>query len=93
MRTYEAMCVLRVEEDAFQRGKDAVRAELTKLGATVVKEEDMGQRTLSYPIKDVHQAHYFYFVVEMDPDNARKVEDAVRLFEDLLRFMMVRQES
>ena len=93
MRTYEAMCVLRVEEDAFQRGKEAVRGELTKLGGTIVKEEDMGQRTLAYPINDVYQGHYFYFVVQMDPEQARLVEHAVRLFDDLLRFMMVRQEG
>jgi len=87
------MCVFRVEDEVFQRGKDAVRAELIKLGATVTKEEDMGQRTIAYPIKDQNQAHYFYFVVEMDPEKAHQVEDAVRLFDELLRFMMVRQES
>ena len=93
MRTYEAMCVLRVEDEAFNRGRDAVREELKKLGATIAKEEDMGVRTLAYQIKNVNQAHYFYFVVEMDPEQAHKVEDAVRLFYDLLRFMMVRQEK
>ena len=93
MRTYEAMCVLRVEDEAFQRGKEAVRAELQKLDATVVKEEDMGQRTLAYPIQNETQAHYFYFVVEMEPEKAHQAEQAVKLFEELLRFMMVRQEQ
>ena len=93
MRKYEAMCVFRAEDDAFTRGKDAVRTELTKLSAKVVKEEDMGQRTLAYPIKNVNQGHYFYFVVEMDPENARQAEDSVKLLDELLRFMMVRQEK
>jgi small subunit ribosomal protein S6 len=93
MRIYEAMCVFRVDEDSFQRGKDAVRKELEKLGASIAKEEDMGQRTLAYPIKDQNQAHYFYFVTEMEPEKAHQVEDAVRLFDELLRFMMVRQDS
>lgn len=93
MRTYEAMCVLRVEEEVFQRGKDAVREELKKLDANILKEEDMGQRTLAYPVQNVHQAHYFYFVVEMDPEKAHQVEQTVKLFDELLRFMMVRQES
>jgi len=91
MRTYEAMCVLRVEDEVFTRGRDAVREELKKLDATITKEEDMGVRTLAYPIKDATQAHYFYFVVEMDPEKAHLVESAVKLFEELLRFMMVRQ--
>jgi len=29
----------------------------------------------------------------MEPEKAHQMEDAVRLFEDLLRFMMVRQEK
>ena len=93
MRTYEAMCVLRAEEDAFQRGKDAVRNELVKLDATILKEEDMGQRTLAYPIQDATQAHYYYFVVSMETEKARQADHAVRLIDELLRFMMVRQEA
>jgi len=93
MRTYEAMCVFRAEDDAFTRGKDAVRKELTALGATVAKEEDMGQRSLAYPIKNVNQGHYFYFVVEMEPENAHQAEQSVKLLDELLRFMMVRQEA
>ncbi len=93
MRTYEAMCVFRAEDDSFTRGKDAVRKELTKLEATVAKEEDMGQRSLAYPIKGVHQGHYFYFVVEMDPEKAHQAEESVKLLDELLRFMMVRQEK
>ena len=93
MRTYEAMCVFRAEDDSFTRGKDAVRKELTDLGASVVKEEDMGQRSLAYPIKNVHQGHYFYFVVEMEPEKAHQAESSVKLLDELLRFMMVRQEK
>lgn len=93
MRTYEAMCVFRPEDEVFTRGKDAVRKELLALDATVVKEEDMGQRTLAYPIKDCVQGHYFYFVVEMDPEKAHQTEQAVKLLDELLRFMMVRQED
>ena len=91
MRTYEAMCVFRAEDDSFTRGRDAVRNELTKLEATVAKEEDMGQRSLAYPIKGVHQGHYF--VVEMDPEKAHQAEESVKLLDELLRFMMVRQEK
>lgn len=93
MRTYEAMCVFRPEDEVFSRGKDAVRQRLLDLGAQIAKEEDMGQRTLAYPIKDCVQGHYFYFVVEMDPEKAHQTEESVRLLDELLRFMMVRQEE
>ena len=93
MRTYEAMCVFRADTDVFTRGKDAVRNELTKLDAKILKEEDMGQRTLAYPIKTETQGHYFYFVAEMDPEKAHQAPASVELLDELLRFMVVRQES
>ena len=93
MRTYEAMCVFRAETDSFTRGKDGVRAELTKLDSKIVKEEGMGQRTLAYPIKNESQGHYFYFVAEMDPEKAQQAPKAVELLEELLRFMVVKQEK
>ncbi|WP_455382656.1 30S ribosomal protein S6 [Salinispira pacifica] len=93
MRTYEAMCVFRSEDEIFSRGKDVVREELVKLDGKIVKEEDMGQRSLAYPIKKANQAHYYYFVVEMGPDKAHQIEQALKLKTELLRFLMVRRDS
>lgn len=93
MRTYEAMCVFRADPETFKAGVETVRAELQKLDATIEKEEDMGVRTLSFPIKKELQAHYFYFVCKMDPEKAHQAEQATRLKSELLRFLMVRQDD
>ena len=93
MRTYEAMCVFRTDPEAFASGVEAVREALVKLDAKIDKEEDMGVRTLAYPIKNEIQAHYFYFVCEMEPAKAHTIEDAVRLKGELLRFLMVRRDG
>ncbi len=93
MRTYEAMCVFRADPEVFSTGKDVVREALVKLGADIQKEEDMGVRTLAFPIKNQLQAHYFYYVCSMDPEKAHETEDALRLKEELLRFMMVRRDD
>ncbi len=93
MRTYEAVCVFRPEGEAFSRGRDNVREELKGLGATIVKEEDMGERSLAYPIQKQNRAHYFIYIVEMDPEKANSTEDELRHNEDILRFLMVRQEQ
>ncbi len=92
-RRYEAVCVFRPEDEAFTKGKEAVRAELQGLGAAFVKEDDMGQRTFAYPIKKLNQGHYYIFFVDMEPEQAHQVEAALKHKEDLLRFLMVRQEK
>ncbi|MEX2444398.1 MAG: 30S ribosomal protein S6 [Alkalispirochaeta sp.] len=93
MRTYEAMCVFRADQETFNSGVEAVRAELNKLGATIDKEEDMGVRTLAFPIKKELQAHYYYYVCQMEPEQAHQTEAPMRLKNQLLRFLMVRQDD
>lgn len=93
MRSYEAVCVFPPEDDAFKSGTESVRTELQNLGAQISKEEDMGQRTLAYPIKKHNQAHYYLFVVEMDPEKAQQTEDHLKVRVDMLRFLMVRQDG
>ncbi len=93
MRTYEAMCVFRADQDVFSAGVESVREELKTLGAEIEKEEDMGTRQLAYPIKKQIQAHYYYYVCKMDPEAAHKTEHALRLQEALLRFLMVRRDD
>lgn len=93
MRTYEAMCVFRADQETFNSGVEAVRAELSKLGATIEKEEDMGVRTLAFPIKKELQAHYYYYVCKMEPEQAHQTEAPMRLKNQLLRFLMVRQDD
>jgi small subunit ribosomal protein S6 len=87
------MCVFRADQETFNKGVETVRAELTKLGAQIQKEEDMGIRTLAFPIQKQLQAHYYYYVCTMDPDNAHQTEHALRLKEELLRFLMVRKDD
>lgn len=93
MRKYEAMCVFRADAEIFKQGVESVRQELIDLGAKIEREEDMGQRTLAYPIQKELQGHYFYFVVEMDSEVAHRTEKPMRLKSELLRFMMVRQDD
>lgn len=93
MRTYEAMCVFRADAEIFNAGVETVREELIKLNAQIVKEEDMGIRQLAYPIKNQLQAHYYYYVCSMDPAAAHQIESALRLKDQLLRFMMVLRDE
>lgn len=93
MRNYEAMCVFRPEDEVFRTGVEQIREELKGFGGEIEREEDMGQRALAYPIKKIPQAHYYYYVVKMDPEQAHQTEKKLRMRDELLRFMMVRQDA
>lgn len=93
MRHYEVACVFRQEDDVYNRGREMVRNELVGLGAVITGEEDMGQRALAYPVKKETRGHYLVFVVEMEPDKAKKIEDTLRLKTELLKVMVVNKEK
>ncbi len=93
LKTYEAMCVFRPEDETFSRGKDEVRSELEGLGAKIVKEDDMELRTLAYPINGCEQGHYYLYVFEHDPAQVQGVDRALKFKPDLIRFLVVRQEE
>ncbi len=93
MRTYEVACVFHGDDVVFNRGKEAVKAELIKLGAQILGEEDMGQRNLAYPIKKETRGHYWIYFVDMDPAKAKQIEHAVRLTSELLRVLVIKKDG
>ncbi len=90
MRTYEAACVFRSEEDLFTSGKKEILSHITELGAESISEHDMGVRMLSYPIKNQLDAHYLVFKFTMEPDKAHQIEKNVALIENLIRILVIR---
>ena len=93
MKTYEAVCIFRAEEDKFSLARDAVRNALVGLEAQEVKEDDMQVRTFAYPIAKQYQGHYWLYTFNMNTDKAHQIEEAVRLIPDLLRILVTRKED
>ena len=57
MRKYELTAIFPAKEDVIKEGNEAVRAELAKHNATIVKEDDMNERELAYEIKKNKRGH------------------------------------
>ncbi len=93
MRRYEVACLFRQEEDTFNRGREMVKNELTGLGAVLSGEEDLGQRLLAYPVKKETRGHYLIYMVEMEPAQAHKIEDTLRLKTELLKVMVIKKDT
>ena len=93
MRTYEVVFIFRQEIDHFTKGLDFVRNELKNHGANIVKEEDMGERNLAYPIKKQDRAHYILLNVEFDPSKVNEIDKSFKLQTEILKFLFIVQEA
>ncbi|TFG82486.1 MAG: 30S ribosomal protein S6 [Spirochaetales bacterium] len=93
MRTYELMTIFPTEEEIYRQGRESVVAELKKQGAEIVKEEEMGDRPLAYPIKDQPRGRYVLYVVKMAPDKLAPAEKVFKLNTAILKYLFVRIED
>ena len=60
MRKYEVTFIFRTEEDRMSAAKEAVKSILEKKSVKILKEEDLGERTLAYEIKKQSRGRYFF---------------------------------
>ncbi|MCE5255653.1 MAG: 30S ribosomal protein S6 [Spirochaetaceae bacterium] len=92
MRQYELVTILPSEEPEFQKGKESVAAELAQFGATDIKEEDMGDRPLMYPIKKRARGHYILYRISLDPQNVSPIEKTFKINPSILKYLLVKVE-
>jgi len=93
MRTYELVCAFRMKEGQDVSGIEGVKKILTDAKAEIKSEEDMGDRELAYEIDRETRGRYRLFNVEVDQEKLPKVEDALKLRTEILRYLFVAKDE
>ena len=89
MRTYELVCAFRVTEGQDVAGIEAVKKILADGKAAIKSEEDMGDRELAYQIKKETRGRYRLFNVDLEQEELPRIEDAMKLRTEILRYLFV----
>ncbi len=92
MRTYEITLIFPERDEEYNTGKEFVRSELGKVNASIVKEDDMGKRDLTYPVKKEKRGHYACFVAEMEPEKVADLDKSFKLHNNILKFLFIKKE-
>ena len=93
MRSYETVFIFRPNEETFQRGLTTVRGRFEALQIKITKEENMGEKTLAYPIDKSPSGRYYLFELETEPERLPEIRDALKHNDDMLRFLLVRKDD
>jgi ribosomal protein S6 len=90
MREYELVVVVRPSLSEGDRKKtvDTIKG---WLGETkIVKEDDWGQRPLSYPIKHEESGHYYFFQLESEEGLPSNLEQRILRDDTIIRHLVLR---
>ncbi len=70
-----------------------VQAVLTKYGAVVESVKRLGKLRLAYPIKREQYGHYVLAHFSSETSAVAKIEEALRIMADVLRFLVLRADE
>jgi small subunit ribosomal protein S6 len=66
---------------------------IEKEGGTVVRMDDIGRRTLAYPIEKKTEGHYVLFEIEGSGQEIAELERRMRVNDMIIRYMTVRVDE
>jgi small subunit ribosomal protein S6 len=76
--------------DKIGKLNEAVGKLIEKQGGTIVRMDDIGQRTLAYPIKKKTEGHYVLFEVDGSGQEIMELERRMRVNDMIMRYITVR---
>ncbi len=92
---YETMYILRpdIAEDEVTNHIDKYNKLLEEFGGTILDSQMRGKRRLAYQIKKHREGIYVQLSHQGDGQHIFKIEKSMRLSEDVIRYMTVKQEG
>jgi len=82
-----------LSEDDFTRVLGKVNDQITKLGGTVTETNQWGKRRFAYPIKRQMEGNYVFEKVQIKQTALKELDAGLKMSEDVLRHLFVRENS
>ena len=92
---YETMYILRpdIAEDEVTQHIEKYNKLLESMGGAILDSQMRGKRRLAYPIAKNKEGIYVQLSHQGDGQHIAKIEKAMRLSEDVIRYMTIKQEG
>ena len=92
---YETMYILRpdIAEEEVSKHIEKYNELLEKMGGKILDSQMRGKRRLAYPIAKNREGIYVQLSHQGDGQHIEKIEKAMRLSEDVIRYMTIKQEG
>lgn len=95
MNKYEFAVVVSAKLEDEERAAviEKVKGYITRFGGTVTGVEESGKKRLAYEIQKMKEAYYYFIKFEADAQCPAQVESNIRLMEEVVRFLCVKEEA
>ena len=95
MNKYELALVVnaKIEEDVRLAPVDKAKDYVAKFGGNVTEVEEWGKKKLAYEIQHMKEGYYYFIKFDAEANVPGSLEQAVRIMDNVIRFLCIRQEA
>ena len=95
MNKYELTVVVnaKIEDDVRVATVEKVKEYVARYGGTVSNVDEWGKKRLAYEIQKMKEGFYYFIQFEADATAPAEIERHVRIMENVIRYLCVRQEA
>ena len=95
MNKYELALIVnaKIEDEARAEVVEKAKEYITRFGGTVTEVEEWGKKRLAYEIQKMREGFYYFIHFDADADCPAEIEKRVRIMDNVLRFLCVRQDK
>ena len=95
MNKYELAVVVnaKIEDDARTATVEKVKEYVTRFGGVITNVDEWGKKKLAYEIQKMSEGFYYFIQFESDANAPAEIERRIRIMENVLRYLCVRQDA
>lgn len=95
MNKYELAVVLnaKIEDEVRTATLEKIQKLIERFGGTITNVDDQGKKRLAYEIQKMKEGFYYFIQFESDSDCPNEVESRIRIMDNVLRFLSIRQDA
>ncbi|MBQ8803389.1 MAG: 30S ribosomal protein S6 [Tyzzerella sp.] len=95
MAKYELAVVVnaKIEDDARAAVIEKVQNYVTRFGGQISDVDEWGKRKLAYEIQKMREGYYYFIHFEADTTAPAEIEARLRIMENVIRYLCVRQDA
>lgn len=95
MNKYELAVVVnaKIEDEERAQVIEKVKDMITRFGGNVTDVDEWGKRRLAYEIQKMKEAYYYFVHFEADATVPGEIEQRIRIMDNVIRYLCVRQEA
>ena len=95
MNKYELAVVVNAKLEDEERAAviEKVKEYIVRFGGTVTDVEEWGKKRLAYEVQKMKEAFYYFIAFDGESTVPAEIESRVRLMENVVRYLVVRQDE